>query len=47
MRFLIIFQTALVSPSNEEYEILLDQLRERISENQGETIYIIGTGGNC
>ncbi|KAK2142972.1 hypothetical protein LSH36_891g02046 [Paralvinella palmiformis] len=38
------YKIALVSPSNEEYEILLDQLRERINENQGETIYIIGIG---
>ena len=36
---------ALVSPSNDEYDYLLDRLRERIVENQGETIFEMGTGG--
>ncbi len=38
------FQTALISPGNEEYDYLLDKLNERIIES-GETIYEIGTGG--
>lgn len=36
---------ALVSPTNEEYDMLIDRLKERIMENQGETIYEIGVGG--
>lgn len=35
---------ALVSPSDEEFEILLRQLKDRLEESQAETIYIIGTG---
>ena len=36
----------LVSPTEEEYDFLFQRLRERMDENQGETIYIIGIGGN-
>ena len=39
------FQGALISPTHEEYDVLLERLSERISEAQGETIYVIGTGG--
>lgn len=37
-------KNALVSPSDEEYETLLSRLRERLTENQAETIYTIGCG---
>lgn len=37
-------KTALVSPSSEEFEVLLETIQERIIEGQGETIYEIGTG---
>lgn len=37
-------KNALVSPSDEEYETLLDRLRERLNESQAETIYSIGHG---
>ena len=35
----------LVSPSNDEYEQLVERLRERMNETCMETIYEIGTGG--
>ncbi|XP_052788264.1 GTP-binding protein 1-like [Mya arenaria] len=35
---------ALVSPTNEEYEYILETLKERVEEGQGETIYELGTG---
>ncbi len=38
-------QMALVSPTAAEFDVLLGRLRERVEESQGETIYIIGTGG--
>ena len=38
-------QTALVSPTEEEYDQLLQRLQIRIDENQGETIFIVGVGG--
>ena len=38
-------QHILVSPNNEEYEMLLDDLKDRVMEHQGETIYVVGTGG--
>ncbi|XP_022315810.1 GTP-binding protein 1-like [Crassostrea virginica] len=34
----------LVSPNNEEYDIIVDMIKERLDEGQGETIYEIGTG---
>lgn len=37
-------KTALVSPTNDEYEYILDTIKERVEEGQGETIYEIGTG---
>ncbi|XP_059179653.1 GTP-binding protein 1-like [Physella acuta] len=37
-------KTALVSPSNEEYDNLMEDIRTRIMDTQGETIYEIGTG---
>lgn len=42
---LVTFQTALVSPTNDEYEFLLETIKERVEEGQGETIYEVGTGG--
>lgn len=38
-------QAHLVSPNNEEYDIIVDIIKERLDEGQGETIYEIGTGG--
>ncbi|RXN20490.1 GTP-binding 1-like protein [Labeo rohita] len=35
---------ALVSPTGEQYECLQKQLRERIEEGCGETIYVVGVG---
>ncbi|KAK7002746.1 GTP-binding protein 1 [Biomphalaria glabrata] len=35
---------ALVSPTNEEFEMLLEDIRTRIMDTQGETIYEVGTG---
>lgn len=40
----ITMKTALVSPSSEEYEYLLETIKERVEEGQGETIYEVGTG---
>ncbi|XP_055500251.1 GTP-binding protein 1-like [Leucoraja erinacea] len=37
---------ALVSPSSEQYDCLLKQLRERMDEGCGETIYVIGQGSD-
>lgn len=38
-------QTGLISPSNEEYDLLLERLKSRMEENHEETIYVIGIGG--
>lgn len=38
------YKTVLVSPNEKEYDYLLQRLQNRIDENQGETIYIIGLG---
>lgn len=37
-------KTALVSPTNDEYEYILETIKETVEEGQGETIYEIGTG---
>ncbi|XP_010892193.1 GTP-binding protein 1 isoform X2 [Esox lucius] len=37
---------ALVSPNGEQYDSLLRQLRERMDEGCGETIYVIGMGSD-
>ena len=34
-----------MSPSNDEYDLLLERLRERMMSTNRETIYEIGTGG--
>lgn len=41
---LCFFQTALVSPTSEQFDLLLRQLRERLDDGRGETIYEIGIG---
>ena len=38
-------KTTLISPTDTEYESLLGRLRERLNENQLETIFTVGTGG--
>ena len=40
-----LLQTSLISPSHEEYEVLIERLKDRVEDNNGETIYEIGTGG--
>lgn len=35
---------ALVSPNGEQYDSLLRQLRDRMEEGSGETIYVVGMG---
>ena len=37
-------QQALVSPNGEQYDSLLRQLRDRMVEGCGETIYVVGMG---
>ncbi|XP_028978168.2 GTP binding protein 1, like isoform X1 [Esox lucius] len=37
---------ALVSPTGEQYDSLLRQLRERMDEGCGETIYVVGMGSD-
>ncbi|XP_056262493.1 GTP-binding protein 1 isoform X2 [Pseudoliparis swirei] len=37
---------ALVSPNGEQYDSLLRQLRDRMEEGCGETIYVVGTGSD-
>uniref|UniRef100_A0A8C7LBK4 GTP-binding protein 1 n=1 Tax=Oncorhynchus kisutch TaxID=8019 RepID=A0A8C7LBK4_ONCKI len=39
-------QLALVSPNGEQYDSLLRQLRERMDEGCGETIYVVGIGSD-
>ena len=39
-----VFQLVLVSPSGDQYDSLLRQLRERMDEGCGETIYVVGMG---
>lgn len=38
-------QHALVSPSSEQYEILMETIKHRVEDTQGETIYEVGMGG--
>ena len=38
-------QLALVSPNNEEFDALLEDVNSRLMESQGETLYEIGTAG--
>ncbi|XP_041959488.1 GTP binding protein 1, like isoform X1 [Alosa sapidissima] len=37
---------ALVSPTGEQYDVLFRQLRERMDEGCGETIYVVGMGSD-
>ncbi|XP_042174508.1 GTP-binding protein 1 isoform X1 [Oncorhynchus tshawytscha] len=39
-------KVALVSPNGEQYDSLLRQLRERMDEGCGETIYVVGMGSD-
>lgn len=41
---LILFQDVLVSPSEDQYELLLRRLKERILDGGSETIFDIGVG---
>lgn len=36
---------ALISPTDEQFDILLHKLKERLDEGHGETIYEVGIGG--
>ncbi|XP_031418417.1 GTP-binding protein 1-like isoform X1 [Clupea harengus] len=36
----------LVSPTGEQYDVLFRQLRERMDEGCGETIYVVGMGSD-
>lgn len=40
------FQTALVSPTAEQFDELIQRLAVRLDNGHGEVIYNIGTGGN-
>lgn len=40
----ITMKTALVSPTSEEYDYILETIKEQVEEGQGETIYELGTG---
>lgn len=42
---LICFQTRLVCPSDHVYDLLLEQLRERLDAGNGEVIFTVGQGG--
>ncbi|XP_061604658.1 GTP-binding protein 1 isoform X2 [Phyllopteryx taeniolatus] len=37
---------ALVSPNGEQYDSLLSQLKDRMEEGSGETIYVVGMGSD-
>ncbi|CAL8306053.1 unnamed protein product [Merluccius merluccius] len=37
---------ALISPTGEQYDLLLRQLRDRMEEGCGETIYVVGMGSD-
>lgn len=38
-------QIDLINPTEAEFEVLLEQLRERLNENHAECIYTVGSGG--
>lgn len=42
---LVLLQSVMVSPSDDEFDLLMRQLRIRIAENQGECVYTIGESG--
>ena len=42
---IILFQLALVSPDDDQFDVLHQKLMERLEEGQGETIYELGVGG--
>ena len=39
------FQDVLVSPSEDQYELLLQKLKDRVQDGGSETIFDIGTSG--
>nr|CAB3239949.1 GTP-binding protein 1-like [Phallusia mammillata] len=39
---ILLSKTVMVSPSDDEFDLLMRQLRIRISENQGECVYTLG-----
>ena len=43
---LLLMQLAMISPDDEQFDLLLHKLKERLDEGHGETIYEIGVGGN-
>lgn len=44
--YLSSLQLQFVSPTTKEFDYLQQQMKIRISEGQGETMYEIGTGGS-
>ena len=45
--FCLPFQVSLINPTEHEFEVLLEQLRERLNENHSECIYNLGSGCIC
>ena len=43
--FFVFVQVALISPTDEQFDLLLRKLKERLDEGHGETIYEVGVGG--
>lgn len=41
---LFFFQMALVSPTEEQFDLLQQRLRQRLDEGRGETIFDVGVG---
>jgi len=41
---LFFFQTALVSPNEEQFDLLLQRLKHRLEEGRGEAIFDVGVG---
>lgn len=37
-------QTALVSPNEKQFDLLQQQLKERLEDGRGETIFDVGVG---
>jgi len=42
LNFVFLFQTILVSPNADEYEIIMMDLKTQIDEGHGETIFNVG-----
>ena len=45
LNFFCLFQSALVSPTSEQYDLLIETIQQRVEDAQGETIYEVGCGG--